>query len=243
MKMPASFMWLTALPALVPGASLHGEVVFDTLNSPFYYPSSEYYNFGGTLTLAGEARLLTTVVFGCNYANLVGGDDFLSPSLTDTNGQTFFRSRPLLLAGTGNGAIRLELGDLHHPENPVPLSGPVPDTFSWSLNYSGTSHEPPWGPDEELFFVPTVGAIAVGSGDPCGYWYPYPEPGLPYYLPVLIEAVVPEPGSLGLAMVGLLGLWGARRRDEGRGGLKAEAQGQWLEDGRWRSEDGPNTQR
>ena len=218
MDNPARFNWICALLTGVLCTPLRGEVVFDTLNSQFYYPSSEYDNFAGSITLAGEARLLTTVVFGCGYANLVGEDDFVSPSFTDASGRTFFQSRPLLLPGTEGNAVRLDLQDLYHPDNPVPLSGPVPDSFSWSLNYSGTTHSPPWYEGEELFYVPTVGVIAVGSGEPSGYWYPQGEQGVPYYLPVLIEAVVPEPGSLGLAMAGLLGVVQRRRRR--RWGLK-----------------------
>jgi len=198
------------LGALLLGETVRGDGVFDSLSSPTY-PSSVYDNFSATITLAGEARLLTNVVFGCVYANLTGGDDFVSPSFTDTNGNVFFQSRPLPLQQGGyNVEVQLTLEDLSDPENPIPLNGPVPDTFTWSIGYSGTSQPPPWSPEDEMFFFPTVDSIAVGSGEPSGYWYPQPEEPVPYYLPVLFEAVVPEPTAFGLIILGLLGLGLAR---------------------------------
>jgi len=176
------------------------------MNAPAY-PSSEYENFSGTFTLAGEARWLTNVVFGCVYANLIGGDDFVSPSFTDTNGNVFFRSRSLPLQQGGyHVEFQLTLDDLSNSENPIPLSGPVPDAFTWSIGYSGTSSSPPWNPDDEMFFFPTVDSIVVGSGEPTGYWYPQPGQPVPYYLPALFEAIVPEPTSCGLIILGLLAL-------------------------------------
>jgi len=198
------------LGALLLGETVRGDIVFDSLNSPTY-PSSEYEDFSGTITLAGDARFLTNVVFGCVYANLTGGDDFVSPSFMDTNGNVFFQSRSLpLLQGGYNVELQLTLEDLSNPDNPIPLNGPVPDTFTWSIGYSGTSSSPPWNPEDEMFFFPTVESIAVGSGEPSGYWYPQPEEPVAYFLPARFEAMIPEPTSSGLIVLGLLGLGLAR---------------------------------
>lgn len=204
----AHLVCLVAVLVIQPGA--HADVVYDSTS--LYGVSSLWLDTAGTtVTLDGNARYLTSFQAVYWPANLIGNDDFLRLRLTATDDTVFFESRWYPIDGSAQ-ILTLDTSELYSPENPIPLAGPVPDTFGWSLQAVG-----------QLWWIVPEGAVApevvtlpfsmpptVGSGAP--YLWGGPDGTSPLYLPVRFEAtIVPEPSALMLFIMGILTLIQIRR--------------------------------
>lgn len=182
-------------------------IVYDntTTDTDFYYPDGQN-EFGDEITLAGTERLVTAFTFSY-LGDFTGENDETARIRFYVNDGTGGAPDTLLY---DSGAFSIFSGINVHTLSG--LSVVVPDTYTWVVQWGGTTQTVDDNAGLLIYDPPTVGASGdyFWMKDDTG-WSMYTFAGVVANFYAQVEAI-PEPGTLLLLGGGLAGLAFYRRK-------------------------------
>jgi hypothetical protein len=217
MSRSSQMAWRVAYPALtlmLSALMVRGEIVYDNSTGDLttrFNPG--LYEVGDEILLGGTARLVTTFIFQYYGENFSGNEEARvrfykndgpnSPSGPAEPGTLLFDSGLFSIIPTNRATLHF-----------TGLSVLVPDSFTWTVQFSGIAAGESAGVD--VYSPPTVGFNYDDYWDNTGSGWQLRTNGVPLNFAARIEAV-PEPSSVALiAVCGLATVVWTLRRGRGR---------------------------
>lgn len=223
-------MTATVLAASATLSSALAELVYDNSSNDRFTReirnSSNIREFGDEINLGGTYRNLSQFRFQYYGTNVNGGSSFagnvqVTLRLRANDGTLYsgyarpgtelYRSQPFSVGVTYRDTLIYDLTDLYGGGAALALSGPVPNTFTWTVEFSGLAAGDEVGLD--VFDPPTVGSSYndFWFNDSVNGWILLTNASVNMNFAAQVHAV-PEPGTLWLLALGGLACFPLIRR-------------------------------